>query len=362
MRKLFLPTLLLILALSAVGGSLYARETAWVCPEGYRGQTLRIFNWSTYVAPNTIPDFEQACGVTVEYFEFASSEEALNVIRSGSAAYDIVVPAANTAAIMIRDGLAQPLNKDLIPNLDNLSETFRNQPFDVGNEYSVAYQWGTIGIGYDRELTGQDLTSWADFFAYEGTVAWLDDPRAILGIALLLQGLDPNSTDPDEIAGAARYLLETNRSDIFQIAPDMGQDLLARGDVDAVIEYNGDIFQLITECGCDNIVYVIPEEGTAYWSDNIIIPTNAPNPNLANIFIDYILDPQVGADLSNFIQYATPNAASLELLDEALRTNPGIYPSEETLAKSFEAIEIGEAERLYSEAWNRLNAELGAGN
>jgi len=359
MRKLFLLSLVAVLVLLNGASLTLAQADAWVCPEGFEGQTLRVFNWTTYVAEDTIPNFEAACDVKVEYFEYGSSEEAVNVIRTGSAQYDIVVPSGNSVTVMINEELLQPLDHSKIPNLANLLPTFVDNPHDPGNAYSVPYQWGSIGIGYDATVVDEPIESWADFFAYEGRVAWLDDYRAVLGVGLLLLGYDPNSTDADEIAEAADYLLGINAGDVFQIAPDTGQDLLVRGEVDATIEYSGDIFQILDECECDDYVYVIPEEGAVLWTDNMVIPASAPNPDLAHAFIDYILDAQVGADLSNYIAYGSPNAASIPLLDEELRENPGIYPSDETLEKSFVAIAVGEAERFYSEAWNKINAELG---
>lgn len=360
MRKiLFFLIVIGALLLGSVGLTTAQEDSeGWVCPEGFEGQTLRVFNWTTYVAPTTIPDFEEACGVTVEYFEFGSNEELVNIIRAESAAYDVIVPTGNYVEILINDGLLQPLDHSKIPNLKNLLDQFREPPYDPGNVYSVPYQWATIGVGYDKTLTGEDILTWEDFFSYPGRVAWLDDQRAMIGISLNLLGYDPNSTDEDEIKEAAQHLLDINQSEVFDIAPDTGQDLLVRGEVDAVIEFNGDIFQIREDCQCDDFVYVIPEEGSVILTDNMAIPFNAPNPDLAHAFIDYILDPQVGADLSNYIAYGTPNAASLPLIDPELLANPGIYPSEETLANSFNLKSAGESEQFYSEAWNRINAEL----
>lgn len=361
MRKLMI--LLLVIAMMAVAGasvSLAQDESeSWTCPEGFEGQTLRVFNWSTYVAEDTIPNFEAACGVTVEYNEYGSGEEMYNVIEAESAAYDIVVPSGDTVARMIENELATPLDLSKIPNYENLADAFKNPPYDPENAYSIAYQWGTVGIGYDVNLVPDGFETWADFLAYEGRVAWLDDQRAWLGIGLLLQGEDPNSTDQTAVMAAAQYLLDNNRAEVLEIAPDSGQDLLIRGEVDAVVEYSGDIFQIIDECECEDFAYVIPAEGSNVWTDNMVIPFNAPNPELAHAFIDYILDPQVGADLSNYTAYGTPNAAALEFIDEELRSDPGIYPSDETLDASFIAIDLGEDEQFYSEAWNFLNAEIG---
>ena len=362
MKKLLTALMVFVIMLASFSGLALAQDDmeGWTCPEGFEGQTLRVFNWATYVAEDTVPNFEELCGVTVEYTEFGSNEEAVNVIRTEAAQFDIVVPSGGTVAEMAREGLIQPLDHSKIPNMANILPDFLDPPYDPGNEYSVPYQWGTIGIGYDATLVDEPLTSWAEFFAYEGRVAWLDDQDAVLGIALLILGYDPNTLVESEIQEAAQWMLDNNQSDVYQIAPDTGQDLLVQGEVDATIEYSGDIFQLIDECECDDYVYVIPSEGSNVWTDNMAIPFNAPNVELAHVFIDYILDAQVGADLSTYTAYGSPNAASIPLLDEELSSDPGIYPSEETLAASFIAVDKGpEASQYYSEAWNMINAQIG---
>ncbi|MBZ0305855.1 MAG: spermidine/putrescine ABC transporter substrate-binding protein [Anaerolineae bacterium] len=354
-----LTLLFLVVSLLSMGVAVSAQES-WTCPEGFEGQTLRIFNWSTYVAEDTIPNFEEACDVTVEYFEFGSNEEMLAVIRSNSAQYDLAMPTGNTVGIMIDEELVLPLKKELIPNLENVAQAFADPPYDPDNMYSVPYQWGTIAIGYDQTIVGEEITTWEQVWNYDGPVAWLNDPRAMMGLALMLLGHDPNTTNPDEI-DEARQFLEERSDNVDVIADDNGQDLLNRGDVDITIEYSGDIFQIIYECECDDFVYVIPEEGSNVWTDNMVVPYNAPNPDLAMVFIDYILDPQVGADLSNFTAYGTPNQASLDagLIDEELLSNPGIYPAEDVMEKLFFANKIsGDAEQVYLEAWNNLLAAM----
>jgi spermidine/putrescine transport system substrate-binding protein len=361
--------LLILFAVVLVAAGLFGRnisptqavdgdETAWTCPEGYAGQTLRVFNWTTYIADDTLPRFEELCGVTVEYFEYGSSEEMVTIVRNQSAQYDIAVPAGNSVGIMITEELVQPLNYDLIPNAKNLNPALLDQAFDPGNVYSLPYQWGTVGVGYDATVIDEPIETWADFFAYEGRVAWLDDQRIILGIGLALAGFDPNSTNEEEVMAGARYLLDEGKGEVFEIAADTGQDLLLRGEVDAVIEYSGDILQIAADCECEDFVYVIPSDYPALWTDNMVIPFNAPNPELAHVFMDYILDAHVGAELSDYTAYATPNLASLALLPEEQQSNTAIYPSEETLANGFVANYIGDAEQFYNDAWNMIQAEL----
>jgi len=183
----------------------------------------------------------------------------------------------------------------------------------------------------------------------------------MIGVGLTMLGYDPNSTDPDEVAEARDYLLE-NGTNVVTVAGDDGQVLLERGEVDIAIEYNGDISQIIADCECDDFAYVLPEEGSNVWVDNLAIPLDAPNPELAMVFMDYILDAQVGADLSNFIAYASPNQASIEsgLIDESMLNDPAIYPPDEQLENLFTSVYLGpEGEELYNNAWDELLIFLG---
>ena len=355
--------LLLILALSLIAPAAAQDDmAAWTCPEGYEGQTLSIFNWSTYIAEDTVPNFEAACGVTVNYDIYESNEDMLARIRQGNPGYDLVVPSGDTVQRMSEEGLLIPLDMMMIPNVSNLLPELMGQAYDPDNEWSLPYQWGTIGVGYRTEAFPDGINSWQQVWDYEGSVAWLDDRQAMFGIAHILLGQDANSTDQDEINAARDYLIE-NGGNVVTVAGDDGQVLLERGEVEIAIEYNGDLSQIISECACDDYAYVIPDEGSNVWIDNMAIPVDAPNPALAMVFIDYILDARVGADLTNYVEYASPNAASIEsgLIDEEILNDPAIFPPEEQLANLFSIIDIGaEGENMYNNAWDELLIFLGA--
>jgi len=336
-----------------------AAVEAWVCPEGYEGQSLNVYNWSTYIAEDTIPNFEAACGVTVTYDTFENNEAVLTRLQQGNPGYDIIVPTDYMIATMIREELLIPLDKSKIPNIANLNPVLLNQPYDPDNVYSVPYQWGTIGIGYNTTAFPDGVDSWTDLWAHEGTVAWLDDRRGLIGVALQILGYDPNSTDEAQIQEAKNYLQE-NGGNVVTIAGDDGQELLARGDVDATIEYNGDILALMAECACDTYNYVVPSEAAVLWVDNLAVPVGAANPDLAMVFIDYLLHPQVAADISNFTAYASPNQAALDLGLIVEANNPAIYPSAETQQNLFSIQEIpAEAEAFYNDAWDEILVFLG---
>ncbi|HEX2907125.1 MAG TPA: spermidine/putrescine ABC transporter substrate-binding protein, partial [Phototrophicaceae bacterium] len=187
-------SLLFSLSLSPISGQETVQQTDfWACPREFAGQELHVFNWTTYIAEDTISNFEELCDVQVVYDTYSSDTEILDWLQAGNRGYDIVVPTDSTVYLLIAENLLQPLNFDHLPNLANITETLKSPPYDPGNRYTVPYQWGTIGIGYNRTRVGKDITSWNDLFTYTGPVAWLEDDRAMLGVALRLLGFDPNT-------------------------------------------------------------------------------------------------------------------------------------------------------------------------
>lgn len=376
-RKSLLFVLCLLLTL-ALGPAALAQDASegWVCPEGFEGQTLNFYNWATYVAEDTIPNFEAACGVTVVSSFFGNNEELLSVFRIENPGYDVAVPSDYAVSIMVAEGLLEPLPEDGIPNMANVNADLLDGAFDPGNVYSLPYQWGTVGVGYDvnavAEVLGEgvEITSWEQVFDYpERSVIWIDDARIMIGIALDYLGYEPNTRNLDELEEAKNFLIEKGRNTVLQLAADNGQELLAAGEADLVIEYNGDIVQIAAACeenpDCGTSYnYVIPEEGSNVWIDNLVIPVDAPNPELAAVFIDYILDAQAGADISNYTGYASPNQASVDLglIDAAALENPTIYPASDQVQTLFTLLGFTDApdiEQAYNDAWTAIRIELG---
>lgn len=372
-----LPILALLFALPVAAQD--SELQPWVCPDGFSGQTLSILNWGTYISDednaetadineNLIQNFEQLCGVTVIYEGTMESSEALQaLLRGGNPGYDLAMPTGYIIPDLVAEDLILPINMDNVPNAANLNPNLANPWYDPEQMYTLPYFWGTIAIGYDFNKVGEEVTSWNQFFQYAGPVSWLEDRRSVMGIALEMLGLNPNSEDPAEIEQAVDFL-QTNSSNVVTIAQDDGQVLLARGDVDMTIEYNGDIFQIAAECAespdCTaDFRYVIPEEGAVRWTDNMVIPTGAPNAPLAEVFMDYMYDPQIAAINANWVQYGSPNQASIDLglIDQELLDNPGIYPTPEIDAKLFEvqSLTTGDGEILYSDSWEEIKLAIG---
>jgi spermidine/putrescine transport system substrate-binding protein len=320
---------------------------------------LSVYNWSTYIDPEAIKDFEKKFGVDVQYDTYESNEDLLAKISPGNPGYDIIVPTSDYIAIMASQGLLEPLDHANIPNLKNVDDKFLDPPFDPGNQYSVPYQWGTMGLGYNIKKTRGELHSWADIFEprFAGRVSLMEDLRAMLGVILIYLGYEPNSTNLNEIDQARDYLVK-HQEVIAAFAPDTGQNLLDQGEVDIAVEWSGDIFQIMEEN--PDIRYAIPKEGTIVWTDNLAIPKDAPHKALAEKFINFVLEPEVGAKISNYVKYGSPNKAAIAqgLIEEEDLKNPSIYPSPDVFKKLKYTDDIGKATELYDDAWTEVKVAL----
>jgi spermidine/putrescine transport system substrate-binding protein len=360
MRKL----IILLVLLGLVGNfSVLAQEDdetvepviVWECPEGFEGQTLNVWNWATYIGETTISTFEELCGVTVVYDVYDSNEALIARLRQGNPGYDVAFPGEYAIALLVRDGLLQQFDPSSIPNYGNVDDQWLGLYFDPNEEYSVPYLWGTFGVAYNTTRITDPITSWEDVWAHQGAVAWVDDPRSILGIGLLMLGYDPNSTDADEIAEAAEYILEQS-GNVVTFASDDGEAQLARGDVDIALEYSGDVYQIIDDCDCDDYAYVLPVEGSIADVAAMVLLDGAPNPELALVFMDYMLDPAVAAMVVMDVLYPTANRAAIEsgFIPEDILNNPLIFPSEEVQENLFLFQDVGEAEQYYNDAWDEI--------
>lgn len=318
---------------------------------------LNLYNWDTYIGNETLPDFNDATGIEVKMDLYADNDELFAKLKAGNPGYDVIVPASDNLERMIKADMVMALDHSKIPNMVNIDEPFRNPSFDPGHKYSMPYTWGTIGIGYRKSAVSSAPDSWKvllDSDEYAGAISLLSDQQNVLGAALKYLGFSFNSVNPEEIKKAEELLIKQKKN-IKVFADDNGQDLLASGEVKLCQEWNGDIKQVMAED--DDIDYVIPKEGTLLWQDVLAVPKGAPHPENAMIFINFVLDAEVGREIAETILYATPNKAARALTAEEYRTNPVIFPSPDLLAKCEPSLYIGEeAVKLRDEAWTRIQA------
>ena len=314
---------------------------------------LNFYNWTDYIAPETLPGFKTASGIEVTYDNFSTNDEMEAKIASGQAGYDLVVPSDNFLRRFLRSGLLQPLDHSSIPNLKNLEKRFVDADYDAGNKYSVPWAWGTTGLAYSKSQIGGDVTG---FSAYnlpnaQGRSSILDEARDALALGLLKLGYDPNTTDAKQIETAANFLLSLKKK-IGQITSDVIEPLTS-GQVRLAQSYSGDAFQ--ARAANDDIAYAIPAEGGLSYVDLLVIPKDAPHAENAHRFIDYILGGTTGAALSNAVRYGSPNAAAKPMIDKDLLNDPLVYPSEDQLKKlPFTKDLGGDVEARYADAWTKV--------
>jgi spermidine/putrescine transport system substrate-binding protein len=321
-------------------------------------KTLSLFIWSEYIDPDLVERFEKEHKLKVVIDTYENTETMMSKVAGAGSQYDLVVMSDHAVRTMSKQGLLAPLDLAKIPNAANVAPRFRNAAYDPGSRYSLPYQWGTMGLVYrkDKLPDFQESASWAvvlDPAAQPGPVVLLDSMRDLMGAALLLDGHSPNTRDTGELAQAGKRLeaARTSRLLGFYGSPDSVDKVIA-GDAWVGIAYNGDAIVKLDE----NTEFVLPVEGTIVWVDAMTVPAGTKNRETAFGFINFLLDAEVGAQLSNYIAYATPNQASLPLVEQEMRDDPRIYPPDSQLDSSAMLEDVEEATTLYDQIWTRVKA------
>jgi putrescine transport system substrate-binding protein len=342
-------------------------------PSTAEEKKLNIYNWSDYITKETLADFEKESGIKIQYDVYDSNQMLESKLMAGKTGYDIVVPTASP--FMVRDiklNLLQKLDKSKLPNYKNLDPSImkRLAVQDPGNAYGVPWMWGSVGIGYNVKkikeiMPDAPVDSLKILFdpkiaeKFKGCgIGMLDSPSDIIPNALVYAGLDPNSQKPEDLEKAKQVMMAV-RPLIRQFHSSKYIDDLANGELCLVLGYSGDVIQAsnrATEAknGVE-VAYSIPKEGAQIWVDTMVVTADAKHPDNAHKFLDYIMRPEVIAANSNFIGYANANKAALPMVDEAIRNNKQVYPSEE-MQKNMYTLAPSEQkyERLRTRAWTSI--------
>ena len=311
---------------------------------------LHIYNWSDYIAENTVPNFQKEFGVKVTYDTYESNEEMVAKLQAGATGYDIVVPSGYIIPVMVATDLIAPINKKYIPNFKNVSPIFQNLPSDPGNKYTVPWQWGTSGIAYRTDKVKAPVDSWAVFHdpQYRKKMTMMDDGREVIGAFLRFRGHSLNSTNPAELAQAkADSTTAKKQLKAYISAPVKAQ--LISGDVWVSQLWNGDTTQAKAEQ--PKLGYVIPKEGCTIWGDSMCIPKSAPNKRAAHEWMNYILRPEVGAALSEATGYGTPNAEAAKVMK-----TPVPYPTEDELKRLEYQVDLGKDTATWDQIWTEIKS------
>lgn len=320
------------------------------------GEKLYVYNWSHYIAEDTIPNFEKEYGVKVIYNDtIHNNEEFWRILLEANVDCDLIFPSGFYVGIMINEGLLKKLDMVNISNFKNVEKRFTNLPFDPGNVYSVPYLFGITGMGLNTEKVSEQIDSWAFLWneRYKGRISMLDDMRGLANPALKLLGYGINTTDPKKIEQAKQLLLKQRHLVRFYDSSSDGyMDSLKSGEIWLCQGYCGDILHVMKENR--SIKFVIPEEGTDVWIDNMCIPKKAKNKYTAEVFINYLLRPKVSAEITNFTHFATFNRAARKFIDPKILKNPAIYPSKDILDKCEFQSDVGAATEIYKRMFDEV--------
>ena len=349
-KRFCLTTFLIMLLLSACSKS-GSNNNAEGAEDNELSKELTIFNWSEYMPDKIIEDFEEEFGVKVTYSTFSSNQEMLAKVRSGTATYDLVVPSDFYVQVMKEEGLLEEINFDNIPNFENISEDWKSLDFDPDNKYSVTYMYGFDGIIYNKEKIDKP-TSWEDLWNpdYKGHVVVMDANDELNDMVQQYMGNDINNPTLEQIEEGGERLKELLPS-VLMFTETPEAPLVSE---EAWIAYGYSGEAAVAHMENENIDFVLPEEGGIRWTDNMVIPTTAKNKYTAEVFIDYLLRPEVSKLLSEEFPYGNPNDAAVELLDEESRNLPGLQFTTEEIDKT-QLSEVLDAEK--TQAVNRVIQE-----
>jgi len=329
------------------------------CAVGEVDGDLNLYNWSEYIDPDLKDAFAAEYGVAVNESNYDSNEAMQPIISAGNSGYDVIVPSDYMVSIMIESGDLMALDKAAIPNLANLSPEFASGlPYDPAGDYSVPYQWGTTGLAVDLAIAGDDVpetwglvfdTDLAEQYGFVGATTLLNDPRETLGAALKYLGYSLNTTDEAQLDEAKQLVAEaTERIAAFE--SDQYDELLATGQTALAHGYSGNFLVQFDEADDpDQYTYFVPEEGGTRWVDNMAVVIDAPHPCTAHTFINFILDAENGAALTNWNYYASPNAASEPLIDPEILEDPIVYPTDRSMLEFI--ADTGDFEINFSDAF-----------
>jgi len=317
--------------------------------------TLNVLNWGDYIDPALLRQFEDETGISVKYTTMTSNEEMLVKLASPDNIYDVCFPSDYIIEKLIADDLLYKIDQANIPNLKNIDSRFLDLSFDPGNQYSVPYMWGTVGILYNTTMVTDPVDSWNILWdeKYAGEILMYDSMRDTIGITLKKLGYDINTRNEEDILAAQEALIAQKPLVRAYLTDDIKMELI-NGNAAMGVVYSGDAVYCISEN--PDLAYVVPKEGSNVWFDNIIIPKTSQHTAEAEKFIDFLCDAKVAAQNSDYIGYSTPNAAALALMGSDYIDDPTYNPPQDVLDRCQIYHDLGDFVKVFSDAWTKVKA------
>lgn len=318
-----------------------------------RGEVVNVYNWGEYIDKDLLTKFEDETGIRVIYSNFNTNEDLYVKLKSGGTSYDVVVPSDYMIERMINEDMLREINWDNVPNMQYVDEEYQHHSYDPFQLYSAPYFWGTMGIVYNTTLVDEAVDSWSILWdeKYAREIIMLDSSRDSIGVALAWLGYSMNSRDPKELEEAKALLIKQYPL-VYAYLVDQTRDIMINGEAALAVMYSGDAVDALDSN--EDLAYAIPEEGSNLWFDAMVIPKTARNPENAEKFINFMLEPENAALNSEYVWYSLPSTAAKELLSEELRDNEVAYPSFELIEQLEVFRDPGSYVKHYDEMWQEI--------
>ncbi len=323
---------------------------------GDKRPILNVYNWGDYIDPSVIKDFEEEFNVKVNYNTFATNEDMYVSLKKGGTSYDVAFPSDYMIERMIDEDMLEKINKDNISNLNNIEDRFLNLDFDPNNDYSIPYMWGTVGIIYNKTMVDDVVDSWDILWneKYSGQILMLDSQRDSIAIALKRLNYSINSRDEKELEKAKEELIK-QKPLVYAYVGDEVKDLMVGEEAAIAVVWSGDAVAMIRNN--NNLEYAIPKEGTNLWFDNMVIPKNAKNKEMAEKFINFMQRPEIAVKNTDYIGYSTPNFKAKDLLPKDIVNSKVAYPTNEEIANTEIFNDPKDIIKLYDDIWLEIKAQ-----
>lgn len=319
-------------------------------------ESLVLYNWADYMPTSVLEAFTAEYGVQITYLTYDTMDEALQSIEAGQA-FDVAVIEHELIPQLVAAGRVAKLDHGHLPNLKNVSPGFRDLTFDPGDTYSVPYSWGTTGLLVRTDRVTTPITRWADVWdtAALGLIAVRPDSVELISLTLKALGYPLNSEDPQHLEAALDHLLLLKPSLIFVLSDESAVDTLLSGQAIMLLGWPGDALYAAEQSS--TIQYILPEEGSMLWGDRFVISAESSHQYTAEVFLDFLLRPEVAGQIVNENHYAIANDAARPFIDPAILNNPILYPSSQMVEKAEWYLPLSPAgEKLYADIWQRFLA------
>nr|WP_072514591.1 ABC transporter substrate-binding protein [Ndongobacter massiliensis] len=320
------------------------------CSSASSGEVVNVYNWGEYIDKELLDDFERETGIHVVYSNFTTNEDLYTKLKNGGAAYDVIVPSEYMAERMMKESMLRPISDAGVPNRKEVDPWLLQKTKDPQQKYTVPCFWGTLGILYNRDLVKSSPTSWSILWdeTYRREIVMMDSARDSIGVALKRLGYSMNERRGEALE-QAKELLIAQYPLVYAYLVDQTKDLMKNNEAALALMYSGDAWDAMRENPA--LDYVIPEEGTNLWFDFWCIPADAPNPENAERFIDFMLRPENAARNAEYVGYSLPSSAARALLPEEEQTSKVAYPAAEVIEKGEIFEDLGDAVRVYNDLW-----------